>query len=94
MSESIATAGIPCPECGSCHRQVKESRRRVSGAVYRRCKCLVCGRAFSTYERLAVEQPHAVAQVMATVRERFNQLDEQLKEIESLVEQSLTTSLN
>lgn len=92
MTESTFSGGIPCPQCGSLHRQIKESRRRVSGAIYRRCRCLNCGHPFTTYERLADEQPHVVAQVMAKVRDRFDKLDEQLKQIEAMVEDTLSTS--
>ena len=93
MNESNFSGGIPCPQCGSLHRQIKESRRRVSGAIYRRCRCRSCGHSFSTYERLADDQPHAVSLLMAKVRDRFAMLDEQLKEIESLVENSISTSI-
>lgn len=61
---------MKCPFCGHLQDKVVDSREARDGdAVRRRRECLVCGRRFTTYERID-EIPYMVIKKDGT-RERF-----------------------
>ena len=41
-----------CPRCGNCPVRVTETRETEGNTIRRRRKCVHCGYAFTTYEKI------------------------------------------
>jgi transcriptional repressor NrdR len=64
---------VRCPQCSSIDDRVVDSRAAEDGAaIRRRRECLSCGRRFTTYERLELEEVPFVVVKRSGQREPFD----------------------